>query len=88
MYSSAYPELYKHDHSLLVYFTFHTIWVLFRQCGYFSIECLANQRVAMATRTRDSAIHNVIVFNFFFSGEGAPPLPRPNPRLIILTYRR
>jgi len=32
MYSNAYPELYKHGHSLLVYFshnlgTIHTMWV-------------------------------------------------------------
>ena len=77
IYSSAYPELYKHDHSLLVYFshnlgTIHTMWV-------FLDWMLSRSTDRYATWTRDSAIHDVIVFNFFFWVGGKPPPQTPHP---------
>ena len=36
---------------ILFLYTFHTIWVLFTQCGYFYIECSADQRIATTTWT-------------------------------------
>ena len=64
---------------ILFLYTFHTIWVLFTQCGYFYIECSADQWIATATWTRDSAIHDVIVFNFFFLRTAKPPPQTPLP---------
>ena len=70
MYSNTYPELYKLAHSLLVYLlhnlgTIHTIWVF--------LDWMLSQSAWY------SAIHDVIVFNFFFnffySGEGQAPSP-------------
>jgi len=63
---------------ILFLYTFHTIWVLFTQCGYFLDWMLSRSVDRYGTWTLDSAIHDVIVFNFFFWG-GANPLPRPHP---------
>ena len=57
--------------------------ILFTQSGYYShtvgIFRLTAQPISGSLRLHDSAIHDVIVFNFFFWG-GATPLPRPIDR--------